>query len=109
MPLTMPMRAQTSCIATISGNVSTAVHKDAYPNDAPATAYVAIPLGSSSDAPVTRPGPSFFKNARLATAAIVPLSACSAQPAGHNSCTSDLRRRKEAVMWNRDEMKGKAD
>src|SRR5207302_1573524 len=27
------------------------------PSDAPAVAYVAIPDGSSSDAPVTRPGP----------------------------------------------------
>src|SRR2546427_1192734 len=108
MPLTMPMRAQTSCTAIISGSVSTAVHNVAYPNDAPATAYVAIPLGSSSDAPVTRPGPSFFRNARLGTAAIVPLSALLSRrgttPAGP-ICVGGM----EAVMWNRDEIEGKAD
>src|SRR5262249_41079441 len=39
------------------------------PNVAPATVYVAIPPGSSSDAPVTSPGPSFFS--RSATECIV--------------------------------------
>jgi hypothetical protein len=32
------------------------VHVSAYPNCAPACEYVAIPLGSSSEAPVIRPG-----------------------------------------------------
>src|SRR5947207_11417793 len=106
MPVTMPMRAQTSCTATINGSVSSAVHNVAYPNDAPATAYVAIPLGSSSEAPVTRPGPSFFRN-EASTAAILPVhlldrrGTTPARPLGVGGM--------EAVMWNRDEIKGKAD
>jgi hypothetical protein len=38
-----------------------AVHKVASPKAAPACEYVAIPDGSSSLAPVTKPGPSFFQ------------------------------------------------
>jgi hypothetical protein len=32
-----------------------------YPSDAPAIEYVVMPLGSSSEAPVTSPGPSTLK------------------------------------------------
>src|SRR5438094_10547691 len=55
------MCAQTSWIAAINGRVTTAVHSIPVPNAAPATAYVVTPLGSSSAAPVTRPGPSVRK------------------------------------------------
>src|SRR5438034_2551565 len=55
------MRAQMSWIAAISGRLTTAVHSIPVPNAAPATAYVVTPLGSSSAAPVTRPGPSVRK------------------------------------------------
>src|SRR6266850_1695977 len=41
----------------ISGKVRSAVHSVCSPRVAPATAYVPMPLGSSSDAPVTKPGP----------------------------------------------------
>src|SRR5436853_7930640 len=61
MPLTIPIRAQVSCTATIKGKVNNAVQRVAKPNPAPATAYVAIPEGSWSDAPVINPGPSNFK------------------------------------------------
>src|SRR5438034_11046559 len=44
-------------MAAISGKVAAAVQSKDVPTDAPATAYVAIPLGSSSEAPVTSPGP----------------------------------------------------
>ena len=61
MPLTIPIRAQVSCTATIKGKVNNAVQRVAKPNPAPATAYVPIPEGSSSDAPVINPGPSNLK------------------------------------------------
>src|SRR6267378_4831459 len=60
-PETRPMRAQVSWMAAISGSVTSAVHSRPVPKAAPATAYVVTPLGSSSDAPVTRPGPSVRK------------------------------------------------
>ena len=50
-----------SWTAAIKGKVATAVQSMPYPSEAPATEYVVIPLGSLSDAPVTRPGPSSVK------------------------------------------------
>jgi len=50
-----------SWTAAISGNVTIAVHSIPNPSDAPATEYVVMPLGSSSEAPVTSPGPSIEK------------------------------------------------
>jgi hypothetical protein len=41
----------------IIGSVKSAVHSVEKPREAPATAYVPMPDGSSSDAPVMRPGP----------------------------------------------------
>src|SRR3982751_4275163 len=43
----------------MSGKVRNLVHNIPYPKAAPVCEYVAIPLGSSSAAPVTSPGPSF--------------------------------------------------
>src|SRR5450631_2379769 len=43
---------------TISGYVNTMAHSVSSPNCAPACEYVAMPDGSSSAAPVIRPGPS---------------------------------------------------
>ena len=57
-PVTQPIWAAISWITTISGKLSTKVHARAKPNCAPIWLCVAIPLGSSSAAPVTRPGPS---------------------------------------------------
>src|ERR1700733_4185787 len=48
----------------ISGKENKVTHNMPNPNLAPACEYVAIPLGSSSDAPVMRPGPS-SRNMRL--------------------------------------------
>jgi hypothetical protein len=47
----------------INGKVKRAVHKVEKPNCAPACEYVAIPDGSSSLAPVMRPGPNERRNA----------------------------------------------
>src|SRR5437867_3908506 len=44
----------------ISGNVKSAVHSVANPNEAPAMTQVPTPEGSSSEAPVMKPGPSSF-------------------------------------------------
>src|SRR6266446_2812061 len=63
-PVTIPSRAHMSCTEAIKGNENSAVHKGAYPKDAPVTEYVEIPEGSSSAAPVINPGPSPVKNAR---------------------------------------------
>src|SRR5258708_25849338 len=52
------MRALISGPADMSGKLNSIVQPSAYPNRAPTCEYVAIPLGSSSDAPVTNPGPS---------------------------------------------------
>src|SRR5262245_46326754 len=60
----MPIFAQMNWIAHIIGNVAAAVHSGASPSEAPACAYVPIPEGSSSDAPVTRPGPRTRRNRR---------------------------------------------
>ena len=61
MPLTIPILAQVSKTAIINGKVNKAVHSVAKPSDAPATAYVPIPEGSSSEAPVISPGPRSLK------------------------------------------------
>src|SRR5882762_9369331 len=45
----------------ISGKEKSIVHSMVKPNWAPTCEYVAIPLGSSSEAPVTTPGPSLPK------------------------------------------------
>jgi hypothetical protein len=42
----------------MSGHVMSALHRIVVPIFAPAIEYVAIPEGSSSAAPVMRPGPS---------------------------------------------------
>src|SRR5437763_961637 len=52
------MRAQISCMPPIRGNDSSSVHRSEKPKWLPTCEYVAMPLGSSSDAPVIRPGPS---------------------------------------------------
>jgi hypothetical protein len=44
--------------AAIIGYVTSATHSGANPNAAPDAAYVAMPEGSSSEDPVTKPGPS---------------------------------------------------
>lgn len=54
------MRAHINCTAPINGHVMRAVHSIAVPICAPAIDYVAMP-GSSSAAPVIRPGPSSEK------------------------------------------------
>src|SRR4030088_3559357 len=53
----MPSRAHVFWTAAISGKVRSAIQSVWSPRLAPATAYVPIPLGSSSDAPVMKPGP----------------------------------------------------
>ena len=60
-----------SCTDDIRGNVSNAIHKDAYPYAAPATEYVEIPDGSSSAAPVMTPGPKIAKVCRTEPAALL--------------------------------------
>ena len=57
-PVASAVRSHVSWTAAISGNVKRLVHNSPKRNCAPACAYVAIPDGSSSDAPVTNPGPS---------------------------------------------------
>ena len=61
-PVTIPIRAHIICTAAISGQVSGAVQSNAVPCCAPAMEYVAMPDGSSSAAPVIRPGPSLRRN-----------------------------------------------
>jgi hypothetical protein len=56
-PVTLPILAAISWMATMSGKENSAVHNMENPNCAPACEYVAMPLGSSSDAPVMTPGP----------------------------------------------------
>ena len=56
-PVTIPIRAHMNCTQPMNGQVRNAVHNWAVPNCAPAIEYVAIPDGSSSAAPVIRPGP----------------------------------------------------
>jgi hypothetical protein len=58
---TIPMRAHISWTAVISGKDRIAVQSGRYPNEAPATEYVETPDGSSSAAPVIRPGPRSLK------------------------------------------------
>src|ERR1051325_7588970 len=63
-PVTIPKRAHIIWTADIRGNEKRAVHNGAYPNKAPVTEYVDIPEGSSSAAPVIRPGPRSAKKSR---------------------------------------------
>src|SRR5437016_10321170 len=62
IPLTIPILAHMNSTAVIIGKVASAVQRIENPSDAPATAYVPMPEGSSSDAPVIRPGPRIFRN-----------------------------------------------
>src|SRR6478672_9275051 len=64
-PVTRPIRALTTWMPTISGVVRNTLHSIARPNCAPACEYVAMPLGSSSAAPVIRPGPRRSRNLRV--------------------------------------------
>jgi len=57
-PVTQPMRAESIWMPIISGVVSRSIHTRPKRNCEPACEYVAMPLGSSSAAPVIRPGPS---------------------------------------------------
>src|SRR5438105_2124481 len=83
MPLTIPILAQVSRAAIINGNVNKAVQSVAKPSEAPATAYVPMPEGSSSEAPVTSPGPSRLKKrlTRLLSS-IMAASSETVPPAG---------------------------
>jgi len=58
----MAMRAHIPCITAIIGVEMRTNHSIEYPVVAPATEYVDIPEGSSSDAPAISPGPSARKN-----------------------------------------------
>src|ERR1700689_2561534 len=58
LPLASAVRSQISWTAAINGNVNSATHSIPKPNLAPVWAYVAMPDGSSSEAPVISPGPS---------------------------------------------------
>src|SRR5947207_12139530 len=49
------------CTASISGKDHRDNHNGARPSDAPACEYVPMLDGSSSDAPVIRPGPRTFR------------------------------------------------
>src|SRR5207247_2132610 len=57
-PVTRPSRPAVSWTAAASGSVIHAVHSNPKPKAAPACEYVPMPDGSSSEAPVTNPGPS---------------------------------------------------
>src|SRR5881396_1048887 len=57
-PVTRPSRPAVSWTAAASGSVIQAVHSNPKPKAAPACEYVPMPDGSSSEAPVTNPGPS---------------------------------------------------
>src|SRR5690348_14654918 len=71
-------------MAAINGSVKMAVHSVANPSEAPAMAYVAMPDGSSSEAPVIKPGPKTLINLRnllsfcgfLERSAVMPSVAC---------------------------------
>src|SRR4051812_14785792 len=58
----MPMRAQISWIPDISGYENNIIQRSEKPNRLPACEYVAMPLGSSSDAPVMSPGPNLARS-----------------------------------------------
>ena len=57
MPVTIPILAHIYCTVASSGMLNNGTHSGWKPSDAPATAAVPMPLGSSSDAPEIRPGP----------------------------------------------------
>src|SRR5262245_22410238 len=57
-PVTLPISAAICWMTTIKGKLNRKVHESPKPNCAPIWLCVPIPLGSSSAAPVTRPGPS---------------------------------------------------
>jgi len=60
-PLTIAMRAHMPWMTAIIGVVTSVSHNIEYPVDAPATEYVEMPEGSSSEAPVMNPGPRIDK------------------------------------------------
>src|ERR1019366_844739 len=64
-PVVRPILPLISWMTAINGYVKRRVHVIAKPNCAPAWEYVAIPLGSSSDAPVMRPGPRTLRRRGL--------------------------------------------
>ena len=60
-PFASPRRPAVSCTAAASGHVNNAVHRKSNRNAAPTCEYVPMPEGSSSEAPVTIPGPRLRK------------------------------------------------
>lgn len=63
-PVASAVRSHISWTAAISGKVRRATHNSDRPYCAPVWEYVAIPEGSSSDDPVTNPGPIDFRYSR---------------------------------------------
>jgi len=61
LPVIRPILAHISCIAVIKGYWNITSHNIPKPNLAPAWEKVAIPDGSSSEAPVISPGPKDFR------------------------------------------------
>ena len=61
LPVKSPILVHISWITVIKGYWNSASHSILYPNCAPACENVAIPDGSSSEAPVIKPGPKDFK------------------------------------------------
>src|SRR5678816_2840547 len=81
----------------MSGHVRAAVHSKEVPRRAPATEYVATPDGSSSAAPVMRPGPRAEKKRRTGLRVGSPTGSPSvAVRVGVVICHSDDSDRQEA-------------
>lgn len=62
LPFSRPNLADISWTTSIRGRVNNTVHNKPNPNFAPAWEKVPMLAGSSSDAPVIKPGPRNFKN-----------------------------------------------
>ena len=60
LPVTKPMRPHISCTAAMKGKEKGAVQSCWRPKAAPVCAYVPMPEGSSSEAPVMNPGPKLL-------------------------------------------------
>ena len=82
------MRAHISCAIAMSGNVTGASQRKRNPCWAPACEYVAMPDGSSSEAPVVSPGPSVFQYSSAFRNGVLLMIARSALPAA--STTSSI-------------------
>src|SRR2546430_2221581 len=93
-----------NCIEAISGNVISAVHRVLKPSVAPATEYVPMPDGSSSEAPVMSPGPRTFRNRTAGFGSRSAVIAADSGPGTVSTCCIRYQKMHGVCQWRLSEL-----